>query len=141
MTEVLRREILLSSPPEKAFRAFTDHVDLWWPRSHRKSRDHTMRFTSEGLIQIAPDGSEWIMGRVLTLEPPSRFVFEWFAGAVNDPTNVEVTFTPEGAGTHVLIVHRALTPETMELWPKRVAIFIGGWEAVLPALKAFTEED
>jgi uncharacterized protein YndB with AHSA1/START domain len=141
MTEVLQREILLNRSPEKAFRAFTDHVDLWWPRSHRRSREHTICLTAEGLIQVAPDGSEWIMGRVLAIEPPSRLAFEWFAGALNDPTNVEVTFTPEGAGTRVLIVHRALTPETMELWPKRVASFISGWEAVLAALKAFTEED
>ena len=32
------------------------------------------------------------------------------------------------------IIHQPLTAETIELWPKRVAIFVDGWEAVLNAL-------
>lgn len=134
MTEVLRKEIMLACPPERAFKAFVEHVDLWWPRGHRKSREHAMRFTPESLIQIAPDGSEWTMGRVLASEPPRRLALDWFAGAVTDPTQVEITFTPDNSGTRVVIVHLAETPKTIELWPKRVALFVGGWEAVLNAL-------
>jgi uncharacterized protein YndB with AHSA1/START domain len=134
MTEVLRREMTLKCPPERAFRAFTEHVDLWWPRTHRRSREHAMRFTSDALIQTAPDGGDWTMGKVLAFEPPARLLLDWFAGAVIDPTRVEVTFAPEGDGTRVIIVHEALTAETIELWPKRVTIFVGGWEAALGAL-------
>jgi uncharacterized protein YndB with AHSA1/START domain len=134
MTEVLRREMVLNCAPERAFNAFTTHVDLWWPRTHRKSRDHAMRFTPDALIQTAPDGTNWTMGRVLAYDPPARLALDWFAGAVTDPTNVEITFAPEGGGTRVVIVHRPLTPETIALWPSRVATFIGGWEAVLAAL-------
>lgn len=139
MAEALRREIVLACAPERAFRAVTEHVDLWWPRSHRKSRDHAMRFTPEALIQIAADGSEWTMGRVLAWEPPHRLALDWFAGAVTDPTNVEISFAAEDSGTRVTIVHRPLTPETVELWPRRVATFIGGWEAVLGGLKQHIE--
>jgi uncharacterized protein YndB with AHSA1/START domain len=139
MAEMLRREIALACSPERAFRAFTEHVDLWWPRTHRKSRDHAMRFTPEALIQIAVDGTEWTMGRVLAFEPPGRLALDWFAGAATDPTHVEITFAAEAAGTRVTIIHRPLTAETIELWPKRVAIFVNGWEAVLGGLKQHVE--
>ena len=141
MADELRREIALACSPERAFRAFTEHVDLWWPRSHRKSREHAMRFTRDALIQTATDGGEWTMGRVAAWDPPHRLALDWFAGAVNDPTNVEVSFAADDGGTRVVIVHRPLTPETTELWPKRVAIFIDGWEAVLRELKQHIEGD
>ena len=139
MAEELRREIALACSPDRAFRAFTEHVDLWWPRTHRKSREHAMRFTRDALVQTAADGSEWTMGRVLAWDPPHRLALDWFAGAVTDPTKVEIGFTAEGDGTLVTIVHRPLTPETSALWPKRVAIFIDGWEAVLGGLKQHIE--
>jgi uncharacterized protein YndB with AHSA1/START domain len=139
MAEELRREITLACSPERAFRAFTEHVDLWWPRSHRKSREHAMRFTRKALIQIAVDGSEWTMGSVLAWDPPHRLALDWFAGAVNDPTNVEISFAAEGSGTRVTIVHRPLTPETVEFWPKRVGIFSSSWEVVLDGLNQHIE--
>lgn len=135
MADELRREIVLACSPERAFRAFTEHVDLWWPRSHRKSREHAMRFTSDTLVQTDANGSEWTMGQVLAWDPPRRLALHWFAGAINDPTNVDISFAAEGHGTRIVIVHRPLTPETIALWPKRVATFIGGWDAVLDALK------
>jgi uncharacterized protein YndB with AHSA1/START domain len=139
MADEVRREIVLACSPERAFRAFTDHVDLWWPRTHRKSREHEMRFTREALIQRDVDGSDWTMGRVLAWDPPRRLELDWFAGAVNDPTHVDIAFVAEGGDTRVVIVHRPLTPETLELWPRRVAIFVGGWEAVLGGLKQHIE--
>lgn len=139
MADELRREIALACSPERAFRAFTDHVDLWWPRAHRKSRDHAIRFTRDALIQTAADGSEWTMGRILAWEPPHRIALDWFAGAVTDSTNVQISFAAAGDGTNVTIIHRPLTPETIELWPKRVETFVGGWEAVLGGLKDHIE--
>lgn len=139
MAEELRREIALSCSPEHAFRAFTEHIDLWWPRTHRKSRAHAMRFSGDALIQTAADGSEWTMGRVLAWEPPYRLALDWFAGAVTDPTNVDISFASEDGGTRITIVHRPLTPEAIKHWPNRVGTFIGGWEAVLGELKQHIE--
>lgn len=139
MTDVLRREIVLACSPERAFRAFTEHVDLWWPRGHRKSPGHVMRFTPDALIQTAADGSEWTMGRVIAFEASARLELDWFAGSQNDPTHVEVTFSADGSGTRVIVVHRPLTAETIGLWPRRVPMFSGGWDAVLGDLKQHIE--
>lgn len=134
MVEILRREIVLACPPERAFRAFTAHVDLWWPRGHRKSRDHAMRFTAEALVQTGADGSEWTMAKVRAFQPPHRLELDWFAGAASDPTHVDIRFAADGDGTRITIVHQPLTAETIALWPARVALFTGGWDAVLHAL-------
>jgi len=103
MAEELRREIALACSPERAFRAFTEHVDLWWPHAHRKSHEHAMRFTRDALIQTAADGSEWTMGRVLAWDPPNRVVVTWQINGQwqfdPDPAHaseVDVRFTADG---------------------------------------------
>ncbi|QMU59553.1 MAG: hypothetical protein GKR98_16015 [Boseongicola sp.] len=57
------------------------------------------------------------------------------------PTEVTVTFEAEGAQTRVRVVHVEGDAELGDQWDSRVALFSGGWNAALPALAAFVEDD
>lgn len=139
MDDILVRRIPIACAVDHAFAVFTEKIDLWWPRSHRRSRDGLLTLTNEALVERAPDGSEWLMANVTEIEAPARLVLDWFPGSPAAPTAVEIVFAAVGARTMVTITHRPLSAST-EIWPQRVATFIAGWDAVLPALKRFIEE-
>ena len=140
MDEVLVRTITLACPVEHAFAIFTDKIDLWWPRGHRRDRAASLTLTDAALLERNPDGSMWTMGKVTAIEPPRRLALDWFPGSPGVPTSVDVRFDPVADGTLVTVTHRAITLETKSIWPERVAKFTDGWDHVLPALKAFIEE-
>lgn len=81
------------------------------------------------------------MAEVVAFEPPLRLALNWFPGSPAAPTHVEVNFIDTGAGATVTVVHQPLTAGAEEIWPTRVALFTKGWEAVLPALKAYAEQN
>lgn len=140
MTDILTRTIALACPVDHAFAVFTDKVDLWWPRGHRRSSDASLSFRSDALVERAPDGSEWVMGHVTAMEPPTRLALDWFPGSPAAPTSVDIRFATTDDGTMITVTHTALSPLAAEVWPKRVVTFTRGWDAVLPALKTFIEE-
>lgn len=143
MAELLVRTIELDCPPEHAFDVFTRMIDLWWPRGHRKHRDGSLRLDASpggALIDRAPDGAEWTMGEVTAIEPPHRLDLDWYPGSPAAPTSVEIRFAGRDIGTVVTVTHRPLL-ETKSIWPQRVELFNKGWEAVLPALKSYIEEN
>jgi uncharacterized protein YndB with AHSA1/START domain len=140
VADILTRTIALACPVEHAFEMFTGKIDLWWPRSHRRNRDATLRFDGEDLVERGPDGGEWTMARVTAIEPPHLLALDWYPGSPVDPTAVEVRFAPSDAGTQITVTHRPLTLEAKSIWPQRVANFTTGWNTVLPALRGFIEE-
>ena len=139
MDEILVRSIDLRCSVEHAFAVFTDQIDLWWPRGHRRNRDAALTLTDDALIEHAADGSVWIMAGITRKEPPHLLALDWFPGSAASPTSVEVRFAAEGEGTRITVTHRALTAETQAIWPERVSRFMAGWDAVLPAVKTFIE--
>ena len=143
MAEELVRTIDLDCGVDHAFAVFTQMIDLWWPRGHRRHREGMLRIELRidgALVDRAADGSEWIMGRVVALEPPHRLAFDWYPGSPQAPTSVDIRFSAAGPGSTVTVVHRSL-PDSQVIWAARVATFVGGWEAVLPALKSYAEEN
>jgi uncharacterized protein YndB with AHSA1/START domain len=143
MDEILTRTITLNCGVEHAFDVFTTKIDLWWPRGHRKTSEGALRLqpvAGGALIDRAPDGSEWRMAEVAEIDPPTLLKLDWYPGSPAAPTSVEIRFAPQVSGTTVTVTHRPLL-ETKSIWPQRVALFTKGWEAVLPALKQFIEEE
>jgi uncharacterized protein YndB with AHSA1/START domain len=141
MDEVLTRSISLDCDVAHAFNVFTTKIDLWWPRGHRRSSEGALRLqpiAGGALIDRGPDGREWQMAEVAEIDPPSLLKLDWYPGSPAAPTSVEIRFASAGGGTIVTVTHRPLL-ETKSIWPQRVALFTRGWEAVLPALKQFTE--
>lgn len=142
MTESLVRTIELDCAPDHAFDVFTRMIDAWWPRGHRRHHEGSLRLepvAGGALIDRAPDGSEWTMGEVTSIEPPHRLDLDWYPGSAVAPTSVEIRFAATGDRTLITVTHRPLL-ETKSLWPQRVALFTRGWETVLPALKSYIEE-
>jgi uncharacterized protein YndB with AHSA1/START domain len=134
----------VAAPPESAFRTFTEGMGRWWPKSHSIGT-----LPLAGVVMEPRAGGSWHevgedrttcpWGRVALWEPPSRLVLVWQIGAdwKHDPTletEVEVTFTAEGAGTRVTLEHRGL-----EAYGARAAemsgVFAspGGWPGLMAA--------
>lgn len=142
MADLLTRTISLNCGIDHAFAVFTDKIDLWWPRGHRKHREGMLRLDAKAggaLIDRAPDGSEYTMGEVTAIDPPAHLSLDWYPGSAAAPTSVEIAFVEAGAGTSITVTHRPLL-ETKSIWPQRVETFTRGWDTVLPALKTFIEE-
>jgi uncharacterized protein YndB with AHSA1/START domain len=133
----IKKSIHVKRPVETAFRVFTEDIGKWWPLKEGFSfgGDRADQIWLEGktggrFFERFSDGEEFVVGVVTTYSPPSRIVFEWKQPDWDAPTEVEVRFTPDGAGTLVELEHRG--------WERAGAAAIrmsqeydGGWNAVL----------
>lgn len=118
---VVRTEIVVGAPIDRAFRAFTEQFDRIKPREHNMLGADI----AESVFEPRPggrvydrgvDGSECQWGRVLAYEPPDRLLFSWDIDAqwqiesdLARTSEVEVRFTAEDdGGTRVVLEHRHL---------------------------------
>lgn len=119
--EVVRKEILVDAPVERAFTVFTARFGDFKPREHNLLATPIVETIFEpraggNIYDRAEDGSECRWARVLVYEPPERVVFSWDIGPQwqleADPDNaseVEVRFEAEPHGrTRVVLEHRHL---------------------------------
>jgi uncharacterized protein YndB with AHSA1/START domain len=134
---MIQKSILLRCSPQEAFDLFTRRVSEWWPPSHRLTKDPDSELFLESAGRFwerSRDGREMELGRVLAWDPPHRLTLDFYLGSsAEQPTAVEVTFTPEQHGTRVTVDHRP-KPESEELWSRRAPVFAKSWDAVLAAL-------
>jgi uncharacterized protein YndB with AHSA1/START domain len=118
-TTVVRREIVVNAPIEKAFTVFTDRFGDFKPPEHNIMRVPIAETVFEpkvggNIVDRGADGSECRWARILAYDPPNRVVFSWDIGATwqveSDPdrtSEVEVTFIPETPDrTRVELEHR-----------------------------------
>jgi uncharacterized protein YndB with AHSA1/START domain len=138
----VRKSVTVAAPPERAFEVFTRRFDAWWPRSHSIGDSPLKMAVLEprrggrwyGALE---NGTEAEWGDVLAWDPPRRVLLSWRIGAdwKYDPdltTEVEVTFTAEGAGTRVELEHRHLERMGAAADGARAAFDSdGGWGGLL----------
>ena len=93
------------------------------------------------LLERAPDGSEWVIGKITDYDAPERLSFDWFPGSPAAPTAVEVSFHVAAGGAEITIVHRGLSEGAIAAWPGKVTLFERGWDTVLPALSRFIDSN
>jgi uncharacterized protein YndB with AHSA1/START domain len=118
---VVRRQVVVDAPPEKAFEMFTSRFGDFKPPEHNLLAAPIAETVFEPRVgghiyDRGTDGSECRWARVLVYEPPTRVVFSWDIGPTwqveTEPDNtseVEVTFTAEGLErTRVELEHRHL---------------------------------
>ena len=118
---VVRSEIVVDAPLERAFAVFTGQFDRIKPREHNMLAvdiAETVLEPREGgrIYDRGVDGSECSWARVLAFEPPHRLVFSWDIGPTwqveTDPgrsSEVEVRFVAESPErTRVSLEHRHL---------------------------------
>ena len=113
-----RATVTVAVSPERAFRLFTDEINLWWRRGPRFRNVHG----DQGIICMEPrvggrvfesvgEGANetvFEVGKVKLWQPSERLIFEWRASnfAPDERTEVEVTFAPSVSGTRVTVEHR-----------------------------------
>ena len=118
---VVRRQIVVHAPIERAFAVFTERFGDFKPPEHNllgSSIAETVFEPKVGghIYDRAVDGSECHWARVLAYEPPDRVVFSWdispYWQIETDETKtseVEVTFVAETpTRTRLELVHRNL---------------------------------
>ncbi|WP_434447847.1 SRPBCC family protein [Lentzea sp. E54] len=143
MTEV-RRSVLVNAGADHAFKVFTEKFVTWWPPANHIGEadlEDVVVEPREGgrWYEIGTDGAECDWGSVTAWEPPSRLLLAWHLDGdwAYDPdparaSEVEITFTPEGSGTRVELVHRGF--ERHFTRPDRVRDGVGGeggWGGIL----------
>lgn len=135
---MIQKSVLLALPPVQAFDLFTARISEWWPPAHRPSKDpqSTVLLEPAGRFwELAGDGREFDLGRVLEWDPPHRLMLDFYLGtSAAQPTAVEVTFTAEDTGTRVEVRHKP-KPESESLWTQRAPVYERSWQAVLQALQ------
>ena len=149
---ILRKEITVEAPREKAFRVFTEGFDRWWPRTHHIGKAEMQQATIEPKLggrwyEKCVDGSECEWGTVLAWEPPARLVLSWqlthnYQYDPNFITEVEVTFEERGPNrTHVVLQHKNLDRygDKMEDVKSNIGNEDGGWGGLMKMFAAETE--
>jgi uncharacterized protein YndB with AHSA1/START domain len=144
MSSLLERRFALACSPGHAFKVFTTMTDLWWPRGHRRTREAALVMEAQlggRLVERAPDGSEWLIGKITRFEPPQHLSFDWFPGSPAAPTAVDIAFAGGPGATEIHILHRALSAGAIEAWPGKIALFERGWDTIMPALAAWIADN
>ncbi len=128
--EPVRKTVTVDCSVEHAFRVFTERIGEWWPLElHSVGSEilgiRAVSVTFEGtrggrLMERMEGGREAPWADVLAWEEPRRLVLAWHPNPNREtPTEIEVTFEPDGAGrTRVELEHRGwerLGPEGPEL--------------------------
>jgi uncharacterized protein YndB with AHSA1/START domain len=141
--EPIVNTVTVDAPIERAFEVFTTDVKSWWPLGRYSvagdedpagvvAVDAVMEPHVGGRwYEVRSDGSEAEWGEVVAYEVPRRVVVSWYPGrSVDEATEIEVRFTPEGDGTRVELEHRGWERIGDRGAESREG-YAGGWIAVL----------
>jgi uncharacterized protein YndB with AHSA1/START domain len=145
----VRKSIRVSASPAHAFDVFTSGLGRWWPLDHgigKAPRKGVVMETRLGgrWYELAEDGTETTVGRIVAWEPPRRFVMSWDINSQWKPdttvgSEVEVQFIPDGEATRVELEHRKFERLGAEGGEKIRKDVDGGWPGLLELFKQAAE--
>jgi uncharacterized protein YndB with AHSA1/START domain len=146
----VRKSLRVNAAPERAFEVFTAGLGRWWPLDHgigKTPRKAVAMKTRLGgrWYELAEDGTETNVGRIVVWEPPRRFVMSWDINSQWKPdttvsSEVEVQFIPDGANaTRVELEHRKFERMGAEGGEKMRKDVDGGWPGLLELFKKAAE--
>ena len=145
----VRKSIRVNASQAHAFEVFTAGLGRWWPRDHgigHKPMKTAVMETQAGgrWYELAEDGSQATVGRIIVWEPPERFVMTWDINSQWKPdttinSEVEVQFIPDGDATRVELEHRKFERLGAEGGEKMRKDVDGGWPGLLELFKAAAE--
>lgn len=143
----VRKHVIVAASPQRAFRAFTEGMNRWWPHTHPMlggaviDRVVVEPFTGGRWYATGPHGSEYDLGRVLDWQPPHRLVLSWQLSARGQyqaalVTEIEVHVLGEDARrTRVELEHRHFERHG-DAAEKLESTFASGWQVALDAFAA-----
>ncbi|GAB3812321.1 hypothetical protein GCM10028820_05050 [Tessaracoccus terricola] len=130
-TEPIVHEVHVPCSQEAAHRYFTAHLGSWWPlESHGEfGEEATVAFEGDEVVErLGREVSVW--GEVLEHHPPSTLTFTWHpTRGADEATRITVTFTPDGDGTLVRLVHSGW--DQIPDGAARREPYVSGWLMVL----------
>jgi uncharacterized protein YndB with AHSA1/START domain len=152
---VVRRQIVVEAPIDRAFSVFTERFGDFKPPEHNLLGVAIAETVFEPRVgghiyDRAVDGSECRWARVLAFEPPHRVVFSWdispqwqLEADESKTSEVEVRFVAETSGrTRLELEHRRLHRHGPGWESLRGAIDSdGGWPLYLARYDALLSED
>ena len=104
------QELHIEATPEVVYSYFTDPLKM----ARWMGIDHKLDPVPGGEYRVDINGRDVAVGQFLELDPPSRlvFTFGWDGDDAIPPgsSTVEVSLTPEAAGTRLRFTHRGLPP-------------------------------
>jgi uncharacterized protein YndB with AHSA1/START domain len=138
----VRKTIHVKTGAAHAFEVFTAGLDRWWPKDHGIGKTPRKAVHMETRVggrwyEIADDGTQTDIGRIIVWEPPQRFVMSWDINSQWKPdttvgSEVEVRFIAEGANaTRVELEHRKFEQMGAEAGNKMRSDVNGGWPKLL----------
>lgn len=145
MRDPLVHDVTLNCSVDHAFFVFTQKVDLWWPKGHRRFENSTLRHDPRvggQLVETATNGDVFVLADIVACDPPHQLILAWHPGKIAAPTRTVVSFTRQGPHeAFVRVTHSEGDAALGDQWQHRAALFSKGWTAVLAALYTFTEQD
>jgi len=146
----VRKSIRVNASQDHAFEVFTSGLGRWWPLEHgigKTPRKAVVMQTRLGgrWYELAEDGTETTVGKIIVWEPPQRFVMTWDINSQWQPdstvsSEVEVNFIAEGANaTRVELEHRKFEQMGAEPGEKMRKDVNGGWPGLLERFKSEVE--
>ncbi|MGH3078946.1 MAG: SRPBCC domain-containing protein [Gaiellaceae bacterium] len=135
--EVVRKVVTVDCAVEEAFRIFTADAMSWWPvDTHSIYGGDARQIVFEpgvggDVYEISASDEKGHWATVSVWEPPTRLVLAWnVLERPGEQTEVEVRFSPDGAGTRVELEHRGWEAVAEGAADKR-ANYDSGWDHVL----------
>jgi uncharacterized protein YndB with AHSA1/START domain len=142
----VRKSIRVNASPAQAFEVFTSGLGRWWPRDVGIGKLPMKAAVMETRLggrwyELAEDGTQTNIGKVIVWEPPQRFVVTWEINSQWKPdttvsSEVEVQFIPDRANaTRVELEHRKFEQLGAEGGESVRTAVDGGWPTMLQRFK------
>ena len=147
MTDRIEKSIDIAAPPERVWRALTDHEEFgaWF----RVRLDGPFAVGELSLGRITYPGYEHVkwQARVVAMEAPTLFAFTWPPHAVDPDKDysdeawirVEFRLEPAGGGTRLTVVESGFDRLPAERRDEALRMNEAGWEEQVRNVKAHVE--
>lgn len=146
----VRKSIRVNASAAHAFDVFTSGLGRGWPRDKGIGKMPMKTAVMETHLggrwyEMAEDGTQTKVGRIIAWEPPTRFVVTWDINSQWKPdetisSEVEVKFIPEGANaTRIELEHRKFEQMGAEPGETMRRSVDGGWPGMLERFKSEVE--
>jgi uncharacterized protein YndB with AHSA1/START domain len=146
----VRKSIRVHASQSRAFEVFTSGLGLWWPRKGGIGKAPMKAMVLEPHLggrwyELAEDGSQADVGKILVWEPPHRFVVSWDINAQWKPaltvgSEVEIRFVADGPdATLVELEHRKFEQMGAEAGASMRKDVDGGWPGLLELFRKEAE--
>jgi uncharacterized protein YndB with AHSA1/START domain len=144
------KNVRVNASAAHAFEVFTAGLGRWWPLDHGVGKTPRKAAVMETRLggrwyELAEDGTQTTVGRIVVWEPPRRFVMTWDINSKWQPdatvsSEVEVRFIPDGArATRVELEHRKFEQMGAEAGESMRKDVDGGWPGMLERFKQEAE--